>query len=66
LPIDLEHIWRWFQRLDSTRPRGENGTGAISETELGWFFRNRGIQPAPWEVDLLAALDMLALQQQDD
>lgn len=60
-PAGLEYLWGWFLRLHSTRPPGF-GVSAISEQEIGWFFRNRGIQPESWEIDLIAQLDALALE----
>jgi hypothetical protein len=64
VPQELEYLWRWFVRLDATRASAFSGKSAITENEMGWFFRNRAIQPQPWEVEILASLDLLALQTQ--
>jgi hypothetical protein len=65
LPHEVVHIWDWFTRLNATRPAGM-GMSAISEQEIGWFFRNRGIRPTTWEIEQLVALDHIALEAQHD
>lgn len=42
------------------------GKCAISEQELRSFFLNRRIDVEPWEIELIASLDMLALTQPED
>jgi hypothetical protein len=66
LPPDLAYLWAWFLRLNATRQRGMGGVSAISETEIRSFFLNRQITPQPWEIELIAQLDAIALQADED
>jgi hypothetical protein len=60
-PTGCEYLWGWFLRLNSTRNSGF-GVSSITESELGSFFRNRGIHPEEWEIDLLLRLDRIAVE----
>lgn len=70
-PWEIDYLWQWFQRLDATRQpavvgqSGMVGECGITEQEMRAFFLNRRITPQPWEVELLASLDALALQPPD-
>lgn len=60
-PAELEYLWAWFLRLDATRHVGMGAASGISEQEFGWFFRNRRIEPMPWEIEILVELDRVAM-----
>lgn len=55
-------VWDWFIRLAAKRPQAISGISLISESQIGWFFRNRGITPEGWELEAIEALDRLALK----
>lgn len=59
-PESIQHVWGWFLTLNHKRPPAMAGVSPIPESEIGWFFRNRCICPDGWELDALAALDMVA------
>ena len=61
LPSECADVWRWFTRLNATRPQGL-GAGGIPETEIRAFFQNRRITPMQWEIEALAALDAAAMK----
>jgi len=37
------------------------GMAPIAESEIGWFFRNRGISTDGWEFDAINRLDVAAM-----
>lgn len=63
-PVELSpsmaHVWGWFIALDSKRSVGMNGANPISESEMGWFFRNRQIEVQPWELEAISRIDLVA------
>lgn len=61
-PEAASQAWEWFIRLAAKRPQAMSGIAPIPESEIGWFFRNRGIVPESWELDAIEALDRLALK----
>lgn len=61
-PALLWQEWEWFERLDSRREMGFSGPGKIGESTIAWFFRNRGISPQEWQLDLIHILDNMACQ----
>jgi hypothetical protein len=64
MPEALEYIWRAFLRLHARR--GSNGfaINPISWPDIDAFVRHSGMKFAPWEVELLEALDDLFRQSQ--
>jgi hypothetical protein len=62
LPQSVEHVWWWFLALNRKRPQGMAGICQLPESEIGWFFRNRGLAPEPWELDAINRLDAVALE----
>jgi hypothetical protein len=38
------------------------GISPIPESEIGWYFRNRHIEPEAWVFDALDALDRVAVE----
>lgn len=61
-PEEISHLWQWFLVLNGKRPPAMAGMSPIPEAEIGWFFRNRMIDLAGWELDALAALDAVAIE----
>lgn len=65
-PIEFPEVasqaWEWFNRLADKRQLAVTGISPISESQIGWFFRNRGIVPESWELEAIDALDRLALK----
>lgn len=61
-PECVAYLWGWFMQLNAKRPQGMNGALPLPESEIGWFFRNRGLEPAVWEIDAIARLDLIALE----
>jgi len=54
----VQHVWEWFLVMSSARQNGQ----PIPESEVGWFFQNRRIEPAGWEPDVIRMLDRAALE----
>lgn len=63
LPEIMAHVWGWFLILHRKRGREMGGPLPIAESEIGWFFRNRGLSPSLWEMDALTELDRIALEK---
>ena len=61
LPTCLLYLWGWYVQLSAKRPKGVNGASPLLESEIGWFFRNRGLSPQVWELDAIARLDVVEL-----
>lgn len=61
-PETAQSVWRWFLILNGKRQSGMAGPSPIPESEIGWFFRNRGITPQGWEIDAIDALDRVATE----
>lgn len=57
IPPELEYLWFIYSDLSDSRQLGMAGPGAIPETEIDAYQRNRGIRFIPWELDCLRALD---------
>ena len=57
-------MWEWFIFLDSTRQAGMDRQ-RISEVEVGAFFRNRGIKPELWQLDLIRKLDAASFEKKE-
>ena len=64
LPQEAAHVWDWFLVLASKRQQAMAGIAPLLESEIGWFFSNRGIAPEPWELDAINALDRAAMEAQ--
>jgi hypothetical protein len=58
-PPALDYIWQAYWRL--ARRRGSNGFGPnpISWVEIDAFLRHTRIDLAPWEIEIIEALDDL-------
>lgn len=65
-PEAAQDVWGWFLVLNHKRPQGMAGACPIPESEIGWFFRNRGINPEAWEIDAINYLDAVALSAPKD
>lgn len=60
-PESMDQVWTWFLRLCSKRPPAMAGISPIPESEIGWFFHNRGIEPEIWVLDAINELDAVAI-----
>jgi hypothetical protein len=56
LPECACHVWQWWQGISATRQCGMS-INPISEPSIGWYFRNRRIQPLQWELDAIMAIE---------
>lgn len=56
IPPALEYLWGWFHELHRTRSGGM-GPGAIAYPDILAWCRLRGVRLAPWEVEIITALD---------
>lgn len=61
LPEGGEHLFDWFLELSAARGAGMSGPLGISYSELLAWSRLTGRRPAPWEVEILRALDAVFL-----
>lgn len=52
-----EHIWAWFFELRSSVPDGFSRS-PISFQEIDAWIRCTGLDPRPWEVRALRAMDL--------
>jgi hypothetical protein len=61
LPLAAAHLWQWFLELDSAR--GSNGWGLnpVGYAEIEAWARLTRRSPAPWEIEILRALDRARL-----
>jgi len=62
LPESVAHIWSWYVELSRKRQAAMSGVAPLLESEIGWFFANRGITPELWELDAINALDRSAIE----
>jgi hypothetical protein len=60
-PEALYDEWHWFLSLNAARPAGL-GASPLTESDIGWFFRNRRLAPEGWQIELIRRLDVIALQ----
>lgn len=60
-PALLVEEWSWFLSLNSSRQVGM-AVSPIAEVEMESYFRNRRITPQYWQLDLIRALDNVALE----
>ena len=61
LPAVVAHVWGWFLSLNGKRQQAMQGMNPITESEIGWFFLNRKINPELWEIEAIERLDALTL-----
>lgn len=62
-PELLYDLWQAFLRLNASRSHTMDGPSRISEHDIGWFYRNRGMVPESWELDAIQMLDAVALEK---
>jgi hypothetical protein len=56
-PEEARYLWAWFMELHRARPQGGMGPGAIGYPDIQAWCGLRGVRLAPWEVEVLTALD---------
>lgn len=65
LPEAALMIWRWFIDLNNSRQSGM-GINPISYTEMHSYFMLNQIVPAEYEVQMIKALDNIAMKHYSD
>jgi hypothetical protein len=63
LPPEIEHVWRWFDDLQSARGNSGFGLNPLSYSELQAWATMTHCAPTPFEVRLLKDLDLLYLAE---
>lgn len=63
-PDAIGHVWKWFLDLHKTRSSGINGPDCISYREIKAWSELTGVEPSPFEVGCLTALDGVWMQSQ--
>ena len=53
----MAHVWEWFAALDRRRTNGGLGANPLQPSEVQAWFRQMGLAPTPWELDLIYRLD---------
>ena len=61
LPESFEEYWQWFCRLSNHRPAGM-GISAIPYSEYLSFFQLIGVEPHPFEIEILEVFDSIAMK----
>ncbi len=61
-PSMLAEEWCWFLELNASRTHGHSAPNPISEIEIFYYFRNRGVQVQVWQIDLIKKLDTVAMK----
>lgn len=64
LPLELQHIWRAFQRLARRRSSSGFGVNPISWGDIDAFCRFNSSTFTPWEIQLIEDLDEIYLAEQ--
>ena len=60
-PKALAYLWRAYLRLRRRAPGGFSGPQPVSWLEIDAFARRSGLALAPWEIELIEALDNIYL-----
>jgi hypothetical protein len=61
LPDCMAEYWHWFTRLSNRRPSGM-GVSAIPYSEMRSFFDLLGIEPEPYEIEIIEMFDSVAIK----
>ena len=61
MPDCMKDYWQWFLKLSNRRPSGM-GVSAISYYEMMAFFTLIGVNPDPYEIEIIEAFDRVALK----
>lgn len=64
IPPELEHLWVWFWQLRTANPSAGFGPTPLSFGEMDAWQRVTGNRLAPWQVDVLLAMDAAFLAAQ--
>lgn len=65
-PAALHYLWRIFRRIRRRKGAGMSGPSPIEFPDLDAFQRASRVRLAPWEVEVIEALDDLFLKSADD
>ncbi|MBN9525785.1 MAG: hypothetical protein J0H82_06270 [Alphaproteobacteria bacterium] len=55
------YLWGWFNELSDARGAGGLGPAPISYPDILAWSRLTGRRPAPWEIGVIKALDLVYL-----
>jgi hypothetical protein len=61
-PAALHYLWRTYLRLRQRTAPGFSGASPVSWQDIDAFVRRSGIVLAPWEVEVVEALDNAFMQ----
>ena len=62
MPEPLTNVWYWFLQLNSQRTSNGFGLNPITNQDMWFFFQLEGIEPEPWELNLIRQFDRVALE----
>jgi len=62
LPSCLFNVWNWFLQLNSQRTSNGFGLNPITNQDMWFFFQLEGIEPDPWELNLIRQFDRVVLE----
>lgn len=62
IPDCLQQVWHWFLQLNSQRTSNGFGMNPITNQDMWFFFQLEGIEPEPWELNLIRQFDRVALE----
>ena len=61
-PRVLDYLWRAYIRLRRRAAAGFGGPQPIAWQDIDAFIRRAGLKLAPWEIEMIEALDDIYLQ----
>lgn len=64
-PKAVGYIWRAYMRLRRRSAPGINGAVPVSWEAIDAFLRRTGLRFAPWEIEIIEAIDDVYLQPED-
>lgn len=62
-PYALSHLVDWFWDLSSGRGSTGFGPSGLSYAELGYWSRLTGLDPTPFEIEIIKAMDRVYLNK---
>lgn len=67
IPFAGIHLWEWFWVLSNSRgSSGFGGASPLSFSEIEAWARVCRVEPHPWEIDVLKAMDAEYMKAQND
>lgn len=56
-PMELEYLWHTYIRLRHRQAPGFSGPAPVGWQDIDAFARRSGIRLAPWEIEVIEAID---------